>query len=65
MSYLLYGSISKDNIEYEWKSEAGACEICKALNGTIYSSANDIPDKPHPNCKCWIDIREKKKERNN
>ena len=62
MSYLLYGSISKDNIEYEWKSEAGACEICKALNGTIYSSANDIPDKPHPNCKCWIDIREKKKE---
>ena len=59
MSKKLYGYVSKDNIEYQWKSEPTACEVCKSMNGKIYKSANDIPDRPHPNCKCWIDILEK------
>ena len=59
MSKKLYGYVSKDNIEYQWKSEPTACEVCKSMNGKIYKSANDIPDRPHPNCKCWIDVLEK------
>lgn len=54
----LYGYVSNTNIEYEWKSEPGACEICQGMDGTIYDSANNIPDRPHPNCKCWIDVQE-------
>ena len=50
MSKKLYGYVSKDNIEYQWKAEATACEVCKSMNGKIYKSANDIPDRPHPNC---------------
>lgn len=59
MGKTLYGYVSNTNVEYEWKSEPGACEICQGMDGTIYDSANDIPDRPHPNCKCWIDVQEK------
>lgn len=56
---LLNKKINKDNVQYEWKSESGACEVCQGMDGTIYDSANDIPDRPHPNCKCHIEIIEK------
>ena len=59
MGKKLYGHVSKDNLQYEWKSEPGACKVCQAMDGTIYESANDIPDRPHPNCKCHIEIIEK------
>ena len=47
------------NKKYRWHSSEGSCEKCQALNNTEYSSEKDIPDKPHPNCKCWIDVLEK------
>lgn len=56
MGKRLYGYAAKENVEYEWKSEPGACKVCQGMSGTIYDSANDIPDRPHPKCKCWIDI---------
>lgn len=62
MGKRLYGKVTKENAEYEWKAEPGACEVCRAMDGTIYESANDIPDRPHPNCKCWIDVLEKDKD---
>ncbi len=62
MGKRLYGKVTKENVEYEWKAEPGACEVCRAMDGTIYESANDIPDRPHPNCKCWIDVLEKDKD---
>lgn len=37
---------------YIWRTEPGACEECQALDGTIYTNLNEIPPKPHPNCKC-------------
>lgn len=64
MGKKLYGHVSKDNLQYEWKSEPGACKVCQAMDGTIYESANDIPDRPHPNCKCWIDVQEKDNDEN-
>lgn len=62
MGKRLYGKVTKENVEYEWKAEPGACDVCRAMDGTIYESANDIPDRPHPNCKCWIDVLEKDKD---
>ena len=62
MGKKLYGYVSKENIEYEWKTEPGACEVCQRLDGTIYDSTNDIPDRPHPNCKCYIEILEKESD---
>lgn len=43
------------NVKYIWKSSKGACEKCQNLNGKIFSSIEEIPDLPHPNCKCWIE----------
>ena len=54
---LIYGGVSKSNatgVIFEWISESTACETCKSLNGTRYNSIEDIPDRPHPNCKCYV-----------
>ncbi len=50
---VLKGGIS--NIKYVWRTEGGACKACQTLDGTEYNSAEDIPDRPHPNCKCYIE----------
>ena len=52
---------SKNELQYIWISEPGACDKCKSLDGKIYDSAEDIPPKPHPNCKCHVKPIEKKK----
>lgn len=54
--------IDKENIQYQWVAERTACDVCQGMNGAIYESANDIPDRPHPNCKCHIEIIEKETE---
>lgn len=55
--------IKKENIVYEWVAESTACETCKALDGKLFDSANDIPNRPHPNCKCHIEIVEKESDK--
>ena len=45
-------------LTYIWRTELGACATCQAPDGTKYSSTDEIPDKPHPNCKCYIDVVE-------
>lgn len=50
---VLEGGIS--NIKYIWCTEPNACEKCQELDGTEYNSKEDIPEKPHPNCKCYIE----------
>ena len=46
------------NKKYRWHSSEGSCEKCQALNNTEYSSESEIPDKPHPHCKCYIVVVE-------
>ena len=48
----LTGGIS--NTKYVWQTEPNACEECKALDGTEYETKEDVPEKPHPNCKCKV-----------
>jgi hypothetical protein len=42
--------------KYLWTAETGACDLCKALDGTTYETADDLPGRPHPNCRCHIDL---------
>lgn len=50
---VLKGGIS--NIKYIWHNNGDKpCELCDELDGTEYYLAEDIPDKPHPNCNCYI-----------
>lgn len=51
---VLKGGISYN--DYIWRTEEGACEKCQALNGLTFSNIDDIPDKPHPNCRCWVEV---------
>lgn len=40
--------------KYVWQTEDGACKACAALNGTEYEYEAEVPQKPHPNCKCHV-----------
>lgn len=44
------------NYKYIWHSNDCACAKCQALDGTEYDNEKDIPDKPHPNCKCYVEV---------
>ena len=51
---VLKGGIS--NTVYIWRANGdNPCELCEDLDGTEYEYAEDIPDKPHPNCNCYIE----------
>ena len=49
---------------YVWHSSDSACEKCRSLNEKRFNSIEEIPDKPHPNCRCWVDIIEEDEEKN-
>ena len=52
---VLNGGVS--NVKYIWHVESDkACEACQSLDGTEYIYEGDIPDRPHPNCRCYIEI---------
>jgi len=42
--------------KYRWISESGknTCEKCKSLDGKVFE-LNDLPKRPHPNCKCRVE----------
>lgn len=50
--------IFEDSVDYifEWVSEPDSCEECRKLDGTRYKRFEDIPEIPHPNCKCRLKI---------
>lgn len=49
------------NYKYIWHSNDCSCAKCQALDGTEYDSEKDIPSKPHPNCKCYVEVVEQDK----
>ena len=53
------------NKKYIWISEIGenTCDECKSLDGKIFSGDN-IPLRPHPNCKCQVEEQESKESEN-
>jgi len=45
---------------YVWHSENGenTCDECKKLDGQVFEMDEEIPERPHPNCRCTVEIRE-------
>ena len=35
------------------------------MDGKLFESTDEIPDRPHPNCKCHIEILEKESDETN
>ena len=58
---ILKGGVSYNR--YVWRSEHGenTCEYCSSLDGKEYESYDQIPDQPHPNCKCYVEVKKVKK----
>ncbi len=52
------------NLKYIWHSEKGehTCDECAELDGQEFDMFDDIPEKPHPNCQCTIDMIEDNSE---
>ena len=59
---VLKGGIS--NVRYVWHSEQGehTCDECAELDGQEFDMFDDIPEKPHPNCQCTIEMIEDNSE---
>ena len=55
---VLKGGISY--YKYVWHSENGehTCDKCKALDGKIFDFYDEVPERPHPNCRCTVKVVE-------
>lgn len=53
---VLKGGISY--YKYVWRSENGdhTCDVCKSLDGKVFDFYDELPERPHPNCKCTVKI---------
>ena len=55
---VLKGGISYN--KYVWHSENGehTCDVCAGLDGQEFDYYDEVPERPHPNCKCYVEIVE-------
>lgn len=55
---LLKGGISYN--KYIWHSENSedTCDVCKSLDGKEFDFYEEVPERPHPNCRCTVEIIE-------
>jgi len=55
---VLKGGISY--YHYVWHSENGenTCDECRELDGKVYEMGEEVPERPHPNCRCTVEIVE-------
>lgn len=55
---LLKGGISY--YKYIWHSEnsENTCDVCKSLDGKEFDFYEEVPECPHPNCRCSVEIVE-------
>lgn len=52
--------------KYVWHSENGehTCDTCKELDGKVFDFYDEVPERPHPNCKCYVEIVENNNSQN-
>ncbi len=53
---VLKGGVSYN--KYIWHASSNACDACQGLDGNEYEYDGNIPDHPHPNCQCYIEVVE-------
>lgn len=53
---VLKGGIS--NVRYIWHSEHGenTCDECLDLDGKEFDIFDEVPERPHVNCKCTVEV---------
>ena len=51
------------NIQYSENGEH-TCEECRKLDGREFDFYDEVPERPHPNCKCRVEIVEGEIESN-
>lgn len=53
---VLKGGISYN--KYVWRSENGehSCDVCKSLDGKVFDFYDEVPERPHPNCRCTVEV---------
>lgn len=75
-NYLADAQEEKENIEnvvlkggvsynrYIWHSENGenTCDVCRALDGQVFDYYDEVPARPHPNCRCHVEVVNEKEE---
>lgn len=46
--------------KYVWHSENSehTCAKCRELDGQVFDFYDEVPERPHPNCKCRVEIVE-------
>lgn len=51
------------NPRFIWHSENGehTCEVCKSLDGKVFDYYDEVPERPHPNCKYYVEVIESDK----
>lgn len=59
---VLKGGISY--CKYVWHSENSdhTCDKCKELDGQVFDFYDEVPERPHPNCKCTVEVVENNEE---
>ena len=60
---VLKGGISYN--KYVWHSENGehTCEVCKSLDGQVFDFYDEVPERPHPNCRCTVEVVEEEESK--
>lgn len=55
---VLKGRISYYKYVWRAENEEHTCDICKELDGQVFDFYDEVPERPHPNCKCTIEVVE-------
>ena len=55
---VLKGGISYNKYVWHADNNEDTCDICKSLDGTEFDFYDEVPQRPHPNCKCTVEILE-------
>ena len=55
-----YGSPCQSHNKYIWhsKNSENTCDVCKSLDGKEFDFYEEVPECPHPNCRCTVEIVE-------
>lgn len=50
-----FHALGVKNVQWHAQNDRKTCSECDSLDGAIFP-IDEVPDKPHPNCRCWITI---------